>query len=409
VGDQILLTTFRRSSNELAVVALDVESGAVRWRRAVTASRVEATHALGSPATATLACDGTRIFAFFGSYGLRCIGLDGTPLWERRMGPFQDEYGAGSSPVIVDGKVILNEDHDIDSFLAAYDTTTGAEIWKVARPDAVRSYSTPAVWIRDGRKEIVVAGALELAGYDSRTGEKLWNLQGLARIVIPTSIPADDRVYVASWAPGGDSNRRIQLLAWPAALAKWDQNQDAQLAKAEIQDNEVLDRFFRMDRNQDGRLDEAEWIRHANVFQRAQNALLAVRPTGRGDLSEGSILWKHSRGIPYVATPLLDRGFLWMVKDGGIVTQLDAKDGRVMHEERVPGIGNYFASPVAGDGKVYFASEPGTVSIIAEGSEWRVLSSHTFDEKIYATPLLYRGRLHIRTEAAIYAFGSEVK
>ena len=93
-----------------------------------------------------------------------------------------------------------------------------------------------------------------------------------------------------------------------------------------------------------------------------------------------------------------------MVKDGGIVTKLDAPSGKLLQEERVPGMGNYFASPVAGDGKVYFASEGGTVSVVASVPEWKVISSRNFREKIYATPLLNRGRIFLRTEQALYCF-----
>src|SRR6185369_4416086 len=167
---------------------------------------------------------------------------------------------------------------------------------------------------------------------------------------------------------------------------------------------EVLDRFFRMDLDQDGKLNQQEWERYAAIFSRAQNAMLALKPTGRGALPESALSWKHSRGIPYVSTPLLDRGVLWMVKDGGIVTKLDAASGRMLQEERVPGIGNYFASPVAGDGKVYFASEQGVVSVVANTADWRLISSHEFQEKIYATPVIERDRIYIRSEQALYCF-----
>src|SRR5213075_3164057 len=121
-------------------------------------------------------------------------------------------------------------------------------------------------------------------------------------------------------------------------------------------------------------LDEKEWTRHAEVFRHAENAVLALRPSStRGELSPGDLRWKYNRGVPYVATPLVDQGRLWMVKDGGIVTKLDAASGRVLQEERVPGIGNYFASPVAGDGKVYFAGEQGVVSVVANKPEWKVV------------------------------------
>jgi outer membrane protein assembly factor BamB len=108
--------------------------------------------------------------------------------------------------------------------------------------------------------------------------------------------------------------------------------------------------------------------------------------------------------VPYVATPVLDHGILWMVKDGGIVTKLDAATGTLLQEERVDAVGNYFASPVAGDGKVYFASESGTVSIVAAEKDWRVIASRNFREKIYATPALESGKLYLRTEAALYCF-----
>ena len=93
-----------------------------------------------------------------------------------------------------------------------------------------------------------------------------------------------------------------------------------------------------------------------------------------------------------------------MVKDGGIVTKLDAASGGVLQEERVGGVGNYFASPAMGDGKVYFASEPGVVSVVANDRDWKMISSHAFHEKIYATPVIDRDRIYLRSEQALYCF-----
>ncbi len=407
---RIFSTAYHAESKELVTVALDPNTGQTLWRRAIVASRIEQTHAIGSPATATPACDGRQLFVFFGSYGLISYDLDGKKIWEHPLGPFQDEYGAGSSPVLIDGKIVLNQDHDIDSFLAAFDCATGKTLWKTARSGAVRSYSTPAVWTRPGgHKELLVACALELASYDPATGEKLWWRNGLARIVIPTPVPAGEWVYMASWAPGGDVGRRLELDSWPKALAKWDKNQDGKLTKDEVDDREVLERFYRMDLDQDGSLDQKEWERHAEVFRRAQNALLALKPSGRGELQDTAVVWKYQRGVPYVSTPLLDNGILWMVKDGGIVTKLDAASGRMLQEERVPGVGNYFASPVAGDGKVYFASEQGVVSVAANTADWKVISSHEFHEKIYATPVIDRNRMYLRSEQPLYCFQHDRK
>ena len=405
VGESLIFTTWKEQSKQLATVAVDANTGKSRWKAAVSPAQIEQTHEIGSPATATVACDGKRLFSFFGSAGLFCYDLQGKQLWKKEMGPFRDEYGAGSSPIVFQGKVILNQDHDIDSFLMAVDAATGSTVWKIARPDAVRSYSTPAIWRdKDGRPEILVAGALELTAYEPEHGERLWWLNGLARIVIPTPVSTGPIVYAASWAPGGDTARRLLLDSWPDALAKWDSNHDGKLSKSEIDNREVLERFYRMDLDQDGKLDQQEWERHAKYFSHAQNCLLAFKPSGRGELPQSAVLWKHERGIPYVPSPLLYQSILWMVKDGGIVTKLNPADGTLLQEERVPGVGSYYASPAAGDGKVYFASQSGTVSILSAEPAWKVISSHDFHEKIYATPVLHQGRIYIRTEAGLYCF-----
>jgi outer membrane protein assembly factor BamB len=260
------------------------------------------------------------------------------------------------------------------------------------------------VWTQEGRPEVLVAGALQLNAYDPANGERLWWVGGLARIVIPTPVTSGATIYMASWAPGGDPGKRLTLDSWATAVEKWDKNHDGKLAKAEIEDREVLDRFNRMDLDQDGLLNQQEWERHAVFFRRAQNAVLAIKPNGRGELGEAAVVWKHGRGVPYVATPVLDHGILWMVKDGGIVTKLDAASGSLLSEERVAGFGNYFASPVVGDSKAYFASESGTVSVVAAEPQWRMISSHDFHEKIYATPALDRDRFYLRTEKALYCF-----
>ncbi len=407
--NRIFLTTFNASREELATLALDFETGRILWKQIAPASGIEEyNRTTGNAAQATPACDGSRVYVFFGSYGLLCYDLDGKLLWDHRMGPFQDEYGSASSPVLIDGRVIVQQDHDVDSYLMALDGRSGRVLWKTERPDAVRSYSTPAVWTRNGRKELLVAGALELAGYDPSDGKKLWWTDGLARIVIPTPVPSGDTVYMASWAPGGDGIWQSGMEPWPEALRRWDRNGDGRLSRYEVGNPDARMRFFRIDTDQSGDLDSEEWKRQAAVFRRAQNGTLAVKPSVAGGRQDGSaIVWKYARGAPYVATPLLDQGTLWLVKDGGIVTKIAAATGKVLQEKRLPAIGNYYASPVSAAGKVFFAGEQGTVSILADDPDWRVISSHNFGERIYATPLVAGGCLFIRTEKALYCFRTE--
>jgi outer membrane protein assembly factor BamB len=401
---KLFLTTFQEEKRELATLALDAATGEILWKQVAPAERVEPYHKTGSPAAPTPACDGERLHVFCGSYGMLCYDLDGQQLWTRPMGPFQDEFGSGSSPVLADGKLILNQDHDIDSFLMALDPKTGNTLWKIPRPNAVRSYSTPAIWTRANQTQILVAGALELTSYDAASGRKLWWVNGLARIVIPTPVVDSDMIYIASWSPGGDSGARISFERWPEALARWDKNKDDKISQAELEDPQVLERFFRMDLDQNKLLDRAEWEKQAQIFQRAQNAVLAIRPRGEGDLTESGVVWKYPRGTPYVPTPLVHNGIFWMVKDGGIVTKLNAATGELLHQERLAGSGGYYASPVTADGKVYFASQQGVVSVVANQRDWKLIASHDFGESIYATPVLERNRIYVRTVRALYCF-----
>ncbi|HVA51395.1 MAG TPA: PQQ-binding-like beta-propeller repeat protein [Pirellulales bacterium] len=406
-GDAIYVTTF--DDGKLATVALDRGTGRTRWKQTAPATRIETYHATSSPAAATPACDGQRLYVFFGSYGLLCYDLEGKLVWSRELGPFQDEFGAASSPILLDDKLIVSADHDVDSFIMAVDRRTGKTLWKTDRPDFTRSYSTPVVVTVDGRKQIVVAGALQLVAYDADDGEKLWWVHGLARIVNPT--PAQDRglLYVATWSPGGDTDARVAMDPWPTAVKKFDADGDGKLTQEEVNDPEVLDRFFRIDLDQNKKLDEAEWTKYARVFELAQNTLLAIRPGGSGDVTDQAIVWEYRKGLPYVPSPLVYRGVLYLVKNGGILTCLDAASGRLLKQLRLPSNEGYYASPVAGDGKVYIASEPGVVTVVNTGSATSTLSSHDFGERTMATPVIAGGDVYLRTEKALYCFARDTR
>jgi outer membrane protein assembly factor BamB len=162
VGDSIFLTSYDAEKEQLATVALDRTTGRMLWRRVAPAERIEQVHRVGNPAAATPGCDGERVYVFFGSYGLLCYDLQGSLVWSRPLGPFQDEFGAASSPIIVDDLVILNEDHDTDNYLYAFDAETGETRWQVPRNEFTRSYATPIIFEHAGRRQIVVAGALTL-------------------------------------------------------------------------------------------------------------------------------------------------------------------------------------------------------------------------------------------------------
>ena len=404
-GDSIFVTTFVAETKELATVALDRATGQVHWKQVVPTRTLEAFHPVGSPASSSPACNGSQVFSFFGSYGMLCYDLNGTLLWERQMGPFQDEFGASSSPVLAGDKVILNEDHDIDSFLIALDQKTGDIVWKTPREDATRSYSTPVLFDNHGRSEILVAGSLQLTAYDPADGQKLWWFNGLSRIVDCTPVILNGEIYVASWTPGGDSDDRIRMEPFAMALTTYDKNSDGEIGEDELPEgNASLVRFFRLDLNQNKRLDQPEWDKHALVFARAQNLATAIRPGTRGPAPTENVNGSYPRGLPTVPSSVVYDGVLYMVKDGGIITSLDASTGELLKQARATGPGNYYASIVAGDGKVYLMSEGGVVTVLKAGRDWSILSSSDFKERIMATPVISNGLMLIRTDLALYAF-----
>jgi outer membrane protein assembly factor BamB len=404
-GDHVFVTTFVAESKELATVAIDRNTGTILWKQVAPATTLEAFHAVGSPASSTPACNGSQVFSFFGSYGLLCYDLKGNLLWEHPLGPFQDEFGASSSPVLIDDKVILNEDHDIDSFLIALDQQTGKVIWKTSRIEATRSYSTPVVFDNAGRTEILVAGALRLTAYDPATGRELWWFDGLSRLVDSTPMIVNGQIYFATWTPGGDAEDRIRMEPFSEALKSFDQNGNQEIDKTELPEGSpILERFFRIDLNQNQGLNESEWQKHAQIFERAQNAAAAILPGTTGPLPEQNVLWQYHRSLPTVPSSVVYDGVLYMVKDSGIITSLDAATGELLKQGRATGRGNYYASLLAGDGKVYLISESGVITILKAGRDWSVLNSFDFKERIMATPVVADGQMLIRTDTAVYAY-----
>jgi len=253
---------------------------------------------------------------------------------------------------------------------------------------------------------LVVAGALKMTAYEIKTGRPLWWVRGLSRIVDTTPVTTLKRLYIASWTPGGDVSERIVMEPFAEALEALDKDNNKKVAKSELPEGSaVAARFFRIDLDQDGELDQAEWQQHAEVFKNAQNVAMSVRPGGRGDVTRTHVEWQSREGLPVVPSPALYGGLLYMVKNGGILTSLDAKTGKRTRRGRIPGRGNYYASLVAGDGKVFACNESGVLSIIKAGKAWSVIGSHDFGEKILATPVVHGGRMFIRTESAVYCFG----
>ena len=150
----------------------------------------------------------------------------------------------------------------------------------------------------------------------------------------------------------------------------------------------------------------AEYDFMRRVFDKALNRMIAIKPGGKGDISETHVLWSQRKNLPVVASPLLYQGRLYLIKTGGIMTVLDAKTGQAGKPERLPNAGgDYYSSPVGGDGKVYCLNERGNLTVLSAGEDWKVLHRARFEEDVYATPALVDGRIYLRTAGHLYCFG----
>ncbi|MCP4814347.1 MAG: PQQ-binding-like beta-propeller repeat protein, partial [Planctomycetaceae bacterium] len=323
-GDHIFLAA--EDNDQLFTMALDRSTGKVLWKQEAKYNKLESIHSIGSHVQTTPATDGKHVVSLFGSTGMFCYDLAGKLLWNKPMGPFNNSFGAGSSPLIVDGQVILCQDHDTGSFLESIDVTTGKTTWKIDRSEFPRNYGTPVIWEVNGHKQIVVAATLRVVGYDFRSGEELWTVRGVSRVVCTTPVIGEDNhLYVASWARGGDIDERISVDPFKTVLAKVDANNNGTIERDELEKGgPVQRRYEQVDRDKTKTLTEKEWEYYRGVFDAARNGVLKIRPGGTGDISKSHVEWEFRKFLPFCSSPLVYNGYVFTVKDGGIVTCLDA-------------------------------------------------------------------------------------
>lgn len=400
--DRVFLTAF--SEGKLETLCLDRSDGIVRWRREAPLQRLETFHPRdGSPASATPATDGQRVVVYFGSCGLLCYDFSGKELWRLPL-PVPEQvggFGSGTSPVIAGDRVLLNRDQLSGSEFLAVDLHTGRVIWRADRAELSSSYTTPVLWERGGKREVVLAGCYQMRAYDLATGTERWRVQGLPVSVCPTPVIGDGLLFFAGWSPGGSDS---PMPAFDTLTEQLDKDRDDAIAHHEAE-GMIKGLFATFDLNRDARITRQEWQDVLKVISGGKNSLLAIRPGGQGDITTSHVAWERKRGLPYVASPLYYRGRIYLIKDGGLLSCFEAASGKeIFVQERIGASGSYYASPVAANGRIYVAALNGVVTVLAAGNRSEVLARASFGERIRATPALAGNHLYLRTENHLHAF-----
>ncbi|HYR57926.1 MAG TPA: PQQ-binding-like beta-propeller repeat protein, partial [Chthoniobacteraceae bacterium] len=407
VGDRVFLTGF--ADGKLITLALNRADGAVVWRHEIAPEKLEPfIEKYASPAVPTCASDGERVVSFFGSHGLTCFDLDGTVLWDvpQPVAQSKDGFGTGTSPIIHDGLVYLQRDEDGPaSGLYAFDAKTGALVWKQSRKEFRVSYATPTIW--DGT--LVLVGDTRAKGYDLKTGEERWLVRGLT--AYPCTTPTaggDGNLYIATWNPGVSADEPFP--SFDDFLKMMDKDGDGKLSRAEVQGTPLQDFFDIQDKDKSGFIERAEWEGNMAWMKRGKNAVLAIKPGGRGDITESHVLWSAEKGAPYVASPLYYDGKLFMVKDGGFATLYDAATGKPLYEKQRFGVpGEYYVSPTLAGDRIYFGSGAGTLVVLdAKATDKPVLLGKLdLNEYLAASPAIVDGKIYVRTKEHLVALGAK--
>jgi len=397
----------RDEGGRLFTYCIDRRKGELLWRKEAPRPRLERYQPTNSPASPSAVTDGSNVYVFFGDYGLIGYTAEGREKWRVPLGPFNNVNGHGTSPILVEDKVILACDQDTESYLLALDKETGKVRWKTKRPESTRSYTTPGLYDRPGGKpEIILPGPYFLTSYDAGTGQKLWWVGGLSWQPKSTPIFEGDTIYAHWWEGGGEAETATDTPTFEETLKQYDSNGDRRISVNEFSkgDPKLRRSFENNDLGGDWILDEDEWNNY-RARRSSRNRLIAVRPTGRGDRTDTDVLWGIQKFLPNCPTPLIYQGVLYLIKDGGILTTLDPKSGQILKQGRLTGaLDTYYSSPVGGAGKVYIISQEGKAVVLKAGAQWEILAVNDLDDEVFATPAVLEDGLLVRTRSKLYKF-----
>jgi outer membrane protein assembly factor BamB len=251
-----------------------------------------------------------------------------------------------------------------------------------------------------------------LTAYSIVDGKKLWWVRGLACEMKSVASLDDNTLYVNGWGFGqNQAGTQIPTVDFAAGLKTYDKNGDGFVGRDEINGTGPMDRMLRpdygfdaFDGKRDGKLDTRDWDTFRSMLA-AENGLMAITLGGSGDMTSTAVKWKYLRPVPQVPSTVLYQGVLYMVNDSGILLSFDPATGNVLKQGRLKGaIDKYFASPIGVDGKVWLASQDGTISVVTAKGDWEMVQVNSLDDEVFATPVPADGELFVRTRSALYNF-----
>ncbi len=393
----------------LYTIALDRETGSELWRREAPRPRTETLDNRNGPASPSAVTDGERVWVFFGDFGLLCYTVDGEELWRHPLGPFDNIYGMGASPILAAGNVVLVVDQQRDSYILAVDAGSGEFAWRTERTAARSGHSTPTLHHPEGGElQIVVPGSFFLTGYSAATGERLWWVSGLSFEMKSTAAVEDGILFINGYAmPLNEEGRHVRLDPFSEVVAKHDGDGDGKISEDEAPEGLVRNLLSYFDLAGDGHLDEGDWT----YFQAAldsRNGILAIElPEAglRGDLTASHTRWTYHRKIPQLPSPIVDDGVLLMVDDSGITTTLRSATGELIEQGRLEGaVDSFYASPIVADGKFYLLSRSGKLVVLPSDGSLEPLAVSDLDDLATATPAIDGKTMYLRTRSALWAF-----
>jgi len=343
------------SIHEWKVFCINKNTGRMIWERTSFKGIPKMKrHPKSTHANTSVATDGKYVVAFFGSEGLYCYDMNGNLLWQKNFGILRSvyfmatfaEWEFASSPVIYNGVLIIQCDVMENSFVAAYDVKTGKEIWKTQR-DEYPGWCTPNIYKNDGKIYVALNGFKNRGGYDFKTGKEVWKMSGGGDIQIPTPIVGNDLIYFNS-AHGKSS---------PIIAVKTNAVGDITLKESET----------------------------SNEF----------------------VKWSLPRGGSYMQTLLLYKNHLYNVNWNGSLVCLDPNMGKEIYHAKLGQAKSFIASPVASDGKIYIVDEEGTVYIVKDGDDFKLLAEIPMNDICMTAPAITDGMIIFRTQKYLVAVGKK--